>query len=316
VSGTSQQSAASRKLAGIAFMLAGVFSMVGLDVTAKWLLGNGGYSLPQLVFLRSVFSVIIVLVFVIATRGAASLATSRPGLHVFRSLLMAGSTFGFFYALRLIELAEVVTIAFSAPLIVTALARPVLGEHVGWRRWMAVLLGFVGVIVIVQPGVGVVRPGALVALAAVSLYAAISLTSRKYHADETLGALSFWMYPAPIVIAAFLLPGAWRMPLAVDWGLFVQAGVLGGLGFVALTAAMARAPATVLVPFEYTGLLWAALAGYVIWGEQPSARTWIGAGIIIISSLYILYRETFVEHRDDAGADFPLQELVPVSEDD
>ncbi len=292
----------ARTLAGVGLMILGVFCMVGLDVTAKWLLGEGDYALSQLVFLRSIFSVVIVFAFLAATIGARSIATSRPWLHVFRSLLMTGSTFGFFYALKLIPLAEVVTIAFSAPLVVTALAQPVLGERVGLRRWLAVLTGFAGVLIVIQPGAGVLRPGALVALAAVTLYAGISLTSRRYHDSESLGALSFWLFPAPILIAVAALPGSWVAPTTVDWGLFLLAGVFGGLGFIALTAAMARAPATVLVPFEYSGLIWAAAAGYVFWREVPEPSTWAGAAVIVAASLYILYRETRADEEPEVVA--------------
>lgn len=294
--------------AGIGFMCAGVLCMVGLDVTAKLLLET--YQLDQLVVLRCLFSVLVIGWYALARGGGwRVLATRRPGWHLARSLLMAGSMYAFFFALPQIPLAMILTIAFAAPLIVTALSYPVLGEAVGRWRWAAVLAGFAGVLVVLQPGAGFGEPAALVALAGATLYALLSLTSRKLSLTESTMALSLYLFPAPMLIAATRAGAHWLPPAPLHWLMFAACGAFGGFAFVFMNAAYRRAPAALLVPFEYTGLVWAAGAGYLLWAEVPAPSTWLGAAIIVTSGLFILYRETVVR-RAEPQADFPLQESV------
>ncbi len=275
-------------------MVGGILCMVGLDVSAKWLLQD--YGMAQLVLLRCGFSAGFIGCYVIALGRTALLKTSLPGWHLLRSCLMAGSMYAFFYALGRIPLAQVLTFAFAAPLVVTALSQPVLREPVGPWRWAAVLAGFGGVVVLLDPGGGLGEPAALVALAGAILYAVISLTSRKLRMTESTEALSLYLFVVPTTIAIVWLAlgpaDAWRSPDAFAWALFAVCGLCGGVAFVLMNAAFRVAPAAILVPFEYTGLIWAAAAGFLIWGEVPTARTWVGAAIIAASGLFILYRET------------------------
>lgn len=304
---------------GIVSMLIGVVCMVGLDVTARWLLQS--YSLNQVVLLRSVFSVLLLFWYGLSQGGLAEFRTNRFGWHVVRSLMMAGSMFAFFHALRSIPLAEVFTLAFTAPLIVTALSRPLLGEPVGGWRWAAVATGFIGVLIFLRPGVGVIHPAALIALGGAVMYALLSLTARKLSVTETTVSLSIYLFPIPLILGALGIsgviggPGQWLLPDAQDWLLFALCGAFGGLAFILINAAFRRAPAAVIVPFEYTGLIWAATAGFVVWGETPSRNSWVGAAIIIASGLFILYRETLT-NRAGAQMDFPLQEAVGIESEE
>jgi drug/metabolite transporter (DMT)-like permease len=186
----------------------------------------------------------------------------------------------------------VLTIAFAAPIVVTALSRPFLGEAVGPWRWAAVLVGFSGVMVVLQPGRGIIDPAAWIALLGAVTYALLSLTARKLAGRESPLALSLYMFPAPLLIAAFGAGANWLPPSPLDWALFVAAGVFGGLAFILMNAAFRHADAAVLVPFDYTGLIWAGAAGYLFWQEVPDRNTFIGAAIIVASGLFILYRET------------------------
>ncbi|MDJ0929238.1 MAG: DMT family transporter [Gammaproteobacteria bacterium] len=297
---------------GILLMCAGVASMVGLDVTAKTLLET--YGLAQLVFLRCLFSVVFIFAFAVRTGGWQELATERPGWHLLRSVFMAGSMTAFFYALPRIPLADVLTIAFVAPLIVTALSQPVLGEPVGPWRWAAVAVGFGGVLVLLRPEGEVFQLAGFLALGGTALYALLSLTARKLSATESTSALSFYLFGAPLLIGAIGSVWNWRPPDAEGWLLFAMCGGFGGMAFVLINAAFRHAEAAILVPFEYTGLIWAAGAGYVFWSEVPSVNTWIGATIIASSGLFILYRET-VSHRASPQADFPVQEAVATPAD-
>jgi drug/metabolite transporter (DMT)-like permease len=288
--------------------------MVRLDVVIKWLLGS--YSLPQVVLLRCTFSILFIFWFAVGQGGLLVLRTDRPGWHVFRSLLMAGSTFAFFHALRFIPLADIMIIAFAAPLIVTLLSRPLLGEPVGPWRWSAVLIGFIGVVVVMRPGTGLIHPAAVIAFAGAFMYAGLSLTARKLSFTETTESLSLYLFGIPWLIAAVGTTGQSLQPPVLDWCLFALSGAFGGLAFVAINAAFRRAPAAVIVPFEYTALIWATAAGFLIWGEVPDAQTWLGAGIIIASGLFILYRETRVMRKPQVRVDFPLQDAVATDTDE
>ena len=292
---------------GIALMCAGVFSMLGLDVAAKWLLAT--YDLGQLVMLRCLFSVALILLYAWYRAEPGALRTGRPLWHALRSLIMAGSMFAFFYALPRMPLADVLVLAFAAPLIVTALSWPLLGERVGLWRWVAVLAGFAGVLVVLRPGAGLIEPAALFALGGAFLYALLSLSARRLSDTESALALSLYLFPAPMLISVPMALGSWVAPQPLDWLLFAACGFFGGLAFVFMTSAFRHAPAAMLVPFEYTGLVWAAGAGYLIWGEVPGLSTWLGGALIMASGLFILYRETRV-HRAQPQADFPLQESV------
>ena len=279
-------------------MCAGMLCMVGLDIVAKWLLQN--YSLSQLVVLRCSFSVILIFWFATARDGLSSIQSARPGWHLVRSLLMAGSMFAFFHALRRLPLAEVLTIAFAAPLIVTALSRPVLGEYVGRWRWVSVLVGFCGVLIVLRPGSGLIQPAALIALFGAAMYAVLSLTSRRLSQTESTASLSLYIFGIPWLIGAAGSFGDWIAPGAIDWLLFALCGTFGGLAFVFINSAYRRAPAAAIVPFEYTGLIWAGAGGFLIWGEVPASTTWLGAAIIIASGLFIIYRETMILRRTES----------------
>lgn len=297
---TSQPSVAR----GILLMCAAAAAMVGLDVCAKFLLER--YGISQLVLLRCAFSVLFILAFALRHGGGRVLVTSRPVWHLMRSLLMAASMYAFFFALPRIPLATVLTIAFAAPIVVTALSRPVLGEAVGPWRWAAVLVGFAGVMVVLQPGRGIIEPAAWVALCGAVTYALLSLTARKLAGRESALALSLYLFPAPLLFASFGAWTNWLAPSPLDWLLFVAAGVFGGLAFILMNAAFRHADAAVLVPFDYTGLIWAGAAGYLIWQEVPDSNTFAGAAIIVASGLFILYRET----RRGASAPAPRPEVA------
>ena len=300
-------------LGGIALMLLGVFLMTGMDVAAKWLLDT--YSLSQLVFLRCAVSMLVIGLFVLIRGDLRALHTRRPGWHLLRAVMMTLATFSFFYALHLMPLANVVIIAFAAPVIVTALSGPLLGERVGIWRWSAVVVGFIGVIVVVRPAPGLIGSGAWLAVFATFMWAGLSLTARKLSASEPTAALSLYLFPLPMLIGAFGSIDSWVTPTWQAWLLFATCGIFGGLAFVAINAAFRRAPATVIVPFEYTGLIWAIVAGVLFWQELPDTSTLVGAAVIITSGLVILYRETRTMSREGVQSDFALQDVVPAEDD-
>lgn len=273
----------------LSYLMLGVAGGLALDLCAKWLLVD--YSLEQFVFLRSGFGVIFFLLSARWYGGLTSLKTKRWKWHFLRTVLATGAMFGFFYGLTLMPLVNALTIAFTAPLIVTALSVPFLGEHVGWRRWLAVIAGFIGVIIVLRPGEGMFSFASIAVLFAAFCWAGLSVTARKLAATESSFALSLYITAGPLLVSSVFLPGNYTPPSADAWLLFVAAGLCSALAWVGIVGGYRRAPPVVLAPFEYTALIGAAIAGYLIWDEVPDRWVVTGATIIIGSGLYIVYRE-------------------------
>ena len=273
----------------LAYLMLGVSGGLALDLCAKWLLVD--YSLEQFVFLRSAFGVIF---FLLAARwygGIRSLKTERWKWHAFRTALATGAMFGFFYGLARMPLVNALTIAFLAPLIVTALSVPFLGEHVGWRRWLAVTAGFIGVLIVLRPGRGMFSPAAMAVLFAAFCWAGLSVTARKLAATETSFSLSLYITAGPLLVSGLVLPGNYVAPMGNAWLLFIIAGLCSALAWVGIVGGYRRAPPVVLAPFEYTALVGGAIAGYLLWDEVPDRWVIVGGSIIIASGIYIVYRE-------------------------
>jgi len=273
----------------VSYLMLGVSGGLGLDLCAKWLLAD--YPLSQFVFLRSVIGLGI---FVGISRwygGLSSLKTRRWPWHLLRTLLASTAMFGFFFGLSRMPLVNALALAFTAPLIVTALSVPMLGDRVGWRRWAAVLFGFLGAMVVLRPGSGMLTPASLAVLAAAAAYAGLAVTARKLAATETTYAMSVYVIAGPMVISAFTLGDRFVSPTPAGWGLFFLAGLCSVGAWVGIVGGYRRAAPAILAPFEYTALIGAAIAGYLIWDEVPDRYVVLGSAIIIGSGLYIVYRE-------------------------
>lgn len=276
--------------AAIGLILFGVMGGLGLDLCAKAILET--YPLEQFVFLRSLIGIVLFLLLARRFGGMQSLVTRRWGWHVLRTLLASGAMFGFFFGLSRMPLIDALTLGFTAPLMMTALSVPLLGEHVGWRRWLAVVAGFGGVLMILRPGAGTLSPAASSVLFAALCYACLAITARKLAATESTFALSVYVIAGPMIISGLLsLNGNWLAPDAVGWTLFLVAGVCSVVAWIGLVGGYRRAPPAVLAPFEYTALIAGAVAGYLIWGEVPDRWVVAGGLVIILSGLYIVYRE-------------------------
>lgn len=273
----------------IAYLLFGVFSGLGLDLCAKWLLA--GYTLEQFVFLRSLFGLTFFILIARWYGGFSSLATRNWHWHLLRTTLATGAMFGFFFGLKFMPLVNALTLAFTAPLIVTALSVPFLGEQVGWRRWVAVVIGFTGVLIVLRPGPGMFTPAAIGVIVAAFCYAGLALTARRLAATETSFSLSVYVISGPLLISGFLLPGDFAWPTATGWSLFVLAGICSACAWIGIVGGYRRAPPSILAPFEYTALIGAAAAGYWFWSEVPDRWVIAGGLVIVGSGLFIVYRE-------------------------
>ncbi len=273
----------------ISYLLLGVAGGLGLDLCAKALLSN--YSLQQFVFLRSIFGLLIFITMMRRYGGVENLKTKKWPWHLLRTLLASGAMFGFFYGLARMPLVNALTLGFTAPLMVTALSVPFLGEHVGWRRWTAVVFGFIGVLIILRPGAGLMTPAAIAVIAAAFCYACLAITARKLSTTETSYSLSVYVITGPLLFSGILLPGSWAAPNLSGWGLFLLAGACSSVAWVGIIGGYRRASPAMLAPFEYTALIGGAIAGYFIWNEVPDKWVVTGATVIIGSGLFVVYRE-------------------------
>ena len=219
------------------------------------------------------------------------LRTKAPRLQLLRGLLMLVGGVAAFVGYALLPLADAYAIAFTQPLLVTALAVPLLGERVGVRRWAAIAVGFGGILLVLRPGSGIAGLGALAAIVNV-LGNGLALTLiRRAHAQESAEAFAFWGNLVIALGTALALPWLWRTPDLAELGLFLLAGLCGGTAFLVLAQAYRLAPAAVVAPFQYSQMPYAILAGLVLFGDRPEPMTLLGAAIVIATGLYLLQQE-------------------------
>jgi len=271
-------------------MLAGIAGFAVMDAIIKWLTAD--YPVPQVVALRSWFGLPLLCIFALHQGGLKTLKTRRPMVHVGRYLLVLALSFSFFWALSQMKLVDAIAITFAAPIFITALSVPLLKEPVGLHRWFAIGIGFCGVLIMLRPGMGVFQWAALVVLGSVVVYALLMITTRAFKSTESTASLMLYPQLGMSLTGIVFAPLLWVTPSLGDLGLFALAGLFGSVGVMCLTHAFRLGPAAVISPFEYSALIWATLLGFLLWGELPDKYTLVGAGIVILSGLYIVYRET------------------------
>lgn len=287
--GATSARADNRALIGIGYMLFGVAGMAGMDAFAKWL--GQSYSVVEIMFFRNLFGLLPALAFAWQAGGLKVLRIASLKGQALRALLVMVAMGSFFWALKSVPLAEALAIAFAAPLFITALSRPLLGEPVGPRRWVAVLIGFAGVLIMLRPGIEAFQPAALLVLLAALCYALVMLITRRLSRLESSPSMVFWSSFATVLVTAFILPFEWRSPDTLSLALFAGMGLLGGVSMFCLTQAYRHAEAAVVAPFDYMALLWGILIGWLVWGELPEPLVYLGAAVVVASGLYILHRE-------------------------
>lgn len=251
-----------------------------------------GAELGEILFWRQFGAALLVSAIVGVGPGFASLKTQRFGAHVLRCVVGLTAMSLTFWTLLLLPLAEATTLGFSMPIFATVLGALVLHEATGWRRWAAVLAGFIGVLIVTQPGNGHIPPlGIATGLGAALCTACISILLRTIGRTESGLTTVFWfsslsMIPLSVVYA---LSAKAHAPLV--WVLLLAIGLLGGAAQIAMTRSLQLGDVSLVVPMDYTALLWATLFGWFLFGTLPVASTWIGAPVIIASGLYIVWRE-------------------------
>jgi drug/metabolite transporter (DMT)-like permease len=280
----------SARLQGITFMLIAVGAFAGLDTLLKLLAQF--YPTMEVSALRGACSLPFLLLPTLLRGRARELKPVRWGWHLTRGALQVITLATFIYALRLLSLADTYAIFLSAPLIVTALSVPLLREHVGWRRWVAIGVGMCGVIVILKPsGSHLITLGALAALASAATYASSVVTVRMLTRSETTASITLWpMIVMTVFSTAYAAPN-WVGIRIEHWGWLLATGVVGAIGTRMLTEAFRAAPASVVTPFEYTALIWGVAIDWLLWSKLPATRVCMGGGLVIASGLYLIWRE-------------------------
>lgn len=271
-------------------MIAAVFCFSLMDACLKQL--TSSYPTMQVAFFRGAAGLPFILV-ISAIRGEWSdLVPMRPWLHVIRGVLSVLTLYSFIYSVSLLSLADAYSIFLVAPLIVTALSVPILGEHVGWRRWAAIFVGLVGALIILRPtGAGLITAGGLAALLSAICYAIGVVLIRLASRTDSAWATVFWTLLVLTCVCGVLSIRDWVPLQSQHWQWVVMIGLAGSLGQIALTQAFRICAAGVVAPFEYTALLWGVLLDWFIWQVLPDQQMLIGAAIVVGSGLYVIYRE-------------------------
>ncbi|WP_299820494.1 DMT family transporter [uncultured Roseibium sp.] len=277
-------------LVGISLIVLACLCFAVLDAIAKYL----SASLPtlQIVWIRFLSHTVIAIVLFRVWKTPSLLKTGRPVLQLVRAACLLSTTILNFFAVRYLQLAETMSIMFAAPFVITALAGPLLGEWAGIRRWCAIIVGFIGVLVVTQPGVGGMHWAAIYSVAAMCTYALYALLTRQLTAtDSSAGMLII----SGLVAAVAMTPvglSVWETPKDLwTWVLLLATGALGAGGHYVFIMAHRIAPAPVLAPFIYSQIVWMIALGYLIFADVPTLSTLVGAAIVVGSGLYILYRE-------------------------
>ena len=251
-----------------------------------------GVSTPELAFYRFAFGLPPLLVWMAFSQGFGAWRTARPLAHFWRAAIGLSTMIAAFSALRYLPLAESTTIGFAAPLFAVMLSALVLKEPVGRHRWSAVIIGFLGVFIVMRPG-GEEIPliGLILATLAAFGVGVVTITIRQIGKTEGTQTTVLWFTLLSMLVVGAAMPFYAERLDAETWGIMLALGLFGGLAQILLTASLRYAPVSVVVPFDYTQLLWAVLLGWYFFGNQPPATTWAGAAVIIASGLYTLYRE-------------------------
>lgn len=251
------------------------------------------YSSEQVIWARNLGHFLFVVALFLPRRGPGLFRTRQPGMQMVRSLLLFGATAFFFVGVKHIPLVAASSISFTAPFIVTALSVPLLKERVGPVRWAAVLVGFVGTVIVIQPGSDVFHWASFLIFGSASCYALYQILTRRVAGVDPAETTVTYSALVGTLLMSVVVPFSWEWPQSpLHWLMFAVLGMVGGLGHYCITRAMASAPASVVSPFNYVQLLGATVIGYLMFDDFPDFAFWIGAAIVVASGLFMAWWET------------------------
>jgi drug/metabolite transporter (DMT)-like permease len=277
-------------------MVSGMFTLVLMDAVAKWLV-EANISPIQVIAIRSWIIISIMLLTLVTRKQLGALKTRRPIAHAVRGSLGIGAPLCFFLALKSLPLADATVVFYASTFILTALSALVFKERVGIHRWAAVVTGFVGVVIAVDPGGEGELMAYLLVLCSALVYALLLLTGKRLAEKDSVTSLVFSFNLMLGVVSTLLLPLVW---IPVNWtivGIMLLLSLIALCGHYLLTIAFSKAQISAIAPFEYTSVVWATLVGYLVWLDIPSLQMWLGASIIVASGLYVIRRESMYLRR-------------------
>ncbi len=283
-------SRSSRPLLGIGLMITAMAVLPFLDVIAKYL-GQQGMPVMQIVWARLFFGALFTLPFALKLAGVKGLMPNMPVMHAVRASFMIAATAFFFAALRDLPVADTLAIFFVQPLVVTLLSPVVLGEHVGLRRWVAVMIGFLGTLIIIRPGLQELNPGVFLALASGTCLAIYLLLTRKIAGSAPAMVTTFYTSLCGAVIMSVIVLFVWETPTPAQWGFFLLLSLIANGGHYLIVKSYDHAEASLLAPLAYTEMVMATIAGWYFFGDFPDVWTFVGVAILIACAIYISWRE-------------------------
>lgn len=278
----------SRK--GILMMLAGMFLFAAADVLSKLLTD---YFHPVQIFWFRQLALLLGVLVMLRVHGRSILSTRRRSLQITRGTLVVCSSLLFIFAVRHVPLADAVAASFVAPFFLTILGALLLGEKVGIRRWSAVVVGFIGALIIVRPGMNAVHPSVMLVVLAAACYATRQVLGRLLSdTDKTITTITYTALTASF-IASLALPFIWIWPDSrVQWLALLGVALCGGVGEVMVINALEAAEAAAVAPIHYTLIIWGTMYGYLVFGQLPDQWTWAGTAIIVSAGIYTLKRDS------------------------
>jgi drug/metabolite transporter (DMT)-like permease len=284
-------------LRGVFFMLVSTVLFTGMQVTVRQV--SEELHPFEIAFFRNFFGLLVVSPLLFRF-GFGALQTPKLKLHALRGALQTAGMMLFFTALTLAPLAQTVALSFTAPLFTTILAIVVLRERAGWRRWAALIAGFVGAWIVIRPGLAVVNTGALLVILSSCVWAGsmiiIKILSRTESSLTITLYMGLFMAPLSLIPALFV----WQWPGGQALMFLMLVGAFGGVGHLALAQAFKESDATAVLPYDFTRLIWASALGFLVFAEVPDLWTWIGGSVIFSSTVYIAFRETRLKKDETA----------------
>lgn len=280
---------------GILFSIATFACFSSADAMVKLL--SAGYSVLLIYFVTTTFAALPIAILVWFSHRPIVIKPRFPKQVAARTLLMACDTFGAYLAFSRLPLANAYTLIFASPLIVTALSPWLLGETIGRHRWSAVVVGFVGILVVLRPGMAPLDIGYLGAFGSACAFAVALVITRQIGGRESDTAMLVWLIVGKIVISGVFLPISYAPIAPFDLMLMVLVGLFAGVAHICIVQAFKLAPPATVAPFQYTQMLWAALYGFLLFGDVPGPFVIAGSGLVVLSGLYILWREHVVYRR-------------------
>jgi drug/metabolite transporter (DMT)-like permease len=274
----------------ILYMIGATLVFAGSSAASKWLVET--YPIGEVLFTRTAVALLVLAPFILPQTGLAVFRTRRLSHHVLRSVSQGFSQTFLLIAFSLMPLASAIAINFSSPLFATLASALLLKEAVGLTRWTVLLLGFVGVLIVSNPGAETFQIGALFALGNAVLYGSVTAAVRGMTATESAETLTLYQLVLLTAFFALLLPFGWTTPTLADVGWIVFNGASNAVGQYWWTRALHLAPASAITPFFYLSLVWASILGFAVWGEVPTISLVIGSAVVVASGLFLLWRES------------------------